>query len=78
MKIFRDLIYQMRGFMRADHKFFKAHGQYDFPQKQWPKSLAMYLVGGMMANPKLLKKMGNKMNEGMLMPYKKVLDDLDK
>ena len=78
MKIFRDLIYQMRGFMRADHKFFKAHGQYDFPQKRWPKSLAMYLVGGMMANPKLLKKMGNKMNEGMLMPYKKVLDDLDK
>jgi len=78
MKIFRDLIYQMRGFMRADHKFFKAHGQYDFPQKKWPQSLAMYLVGAMIANPKLHSKMGNKMNEGMLMPYKKVLDDLDK
>ena len=78
MKIFRDLIYQMRGFMRADHKFFKAHGQYDFPQKQWPKSLAMYLVGTMIANPKLHSKMGNKMNEGMLMPYTKVLKDLDK
>ena len=74
MKIFRDLIYQMRGFMRADHKFFKSHGQYDFPQKQWPKSLAMYLVGAMIANPKIHSKMGNKMNEGMLMPYKKVLD----
>ena len=74
MKIFRDLIYQMRGFMRADHKFFKSHGQYDFPQKQWPKSLAMYLVGAMIANPKLMSKMGNKMNEGMLMPYKKVLE----
>jgi len=23
MKIFRDLIYQMRGIMRADHKFYK-------------------------------------------------------
>ena len=78
MKIFRDLIYQMRGFMRADHKFFKAHGQYDFPQKQWPKSLAMYLVGAMIANPKLHGKMDGKMNEGMLMPYKKVLKDLDK
>ncbi len=78
MKIFRDLIYQMRGFMRADHKFFKAHGQYDFPQKQWPKSLAMYLVGAMMANPKLHSKMGGKMNEGMLMPYTKVLKELDK
>ena len=78
MKIFRDLIYMMRGFMRADHKFFKSHGQYDFPQKQWPKSLAMYLIGAMMANPKLHSKMDGKMNEGMLMPYTKVLKDLDK
>ena len=78
MKIFRDLIYMMRGFMRADHKFFKSHGQYDFPQKQWPKSLAMYLVGAMIANPKLHKKMDGAMTEGMLMPYTKVLKDLDK
>ena len=76
MKIFRDLIWQMRGFMRADHKFFKSHGQYDFPQKTWPRNLAMYLVGAMIANPKVHAKMGNKMNEGMLMPYKKVLDDI--
>ena len=78
MKIFRDLIYAMRGFMKADHKFCKSHGQYDFPQKKWPQSLAMYLVGAMIANPKLMSKAGNKMNEGMLMPYKKVLDDMDK
>ena len=78
MKIFRDLIYQMRGFMRADHKFFKSHGQYDFPQKKWAQSLAMYAVGALIANPKVHSKMGSKMNEGMLMPYKKVLDDLDK
>jgi len=78
MKIFRDLIYQMRGFMRADHKFFKSHGQYDFPQKKWMQSLAMYLVGAMIANPKVHSKMGNKMNEGMLMPYKKVLEDMEK
>ncbi len=77
MKIFRDLIYQMRGFMRADHKFFKSHGQNDFPQKKWPQSLAMYLVGAMIANPKLQKQMGGKMNEGMLMPYKKVLDEME-
>ena len=78
MKIFRDLIYQMRGFMRADHKFFKSHGQYDFPQKKWAQSLAMYLVGALIANPKVHSKMGSKMNEGMLMPYKKVLKDMDK
>lgn len=77
MKIFRDLIYQMQGMMRADHKFFKAHGQYDFPQKNKGQIAFMYLVGAMLANQKLKKKLGGQMNEGMLMPYKKVLKELD-
>ena len=78
MKIFRDLIWQMQGLMREDHRFFKSHGQYDFPQKKRGRMLAMYLVGGLMSNPNLQKKMGNKMNEGMLMPYKKLFADMDK
>ena len=36
----------------------------------------MKLVGAMLSNKKLVSKMGNKMTEGMLMPYKKVLDKL--
>ena len=75
MKIFRDLIWQMQGMMRADHKFYKAHGQYDFPQKHWPRMLAMYAVGAMIGNPKIKAKMGNAMNEGMVAPYKKVLEE---
>ena len=78
IKIFRDLIYQMQGMMRADHKFFKAQGQYDFPQKKKGQIAFMYLVGAMLGNKKLKSKIGDKMNEGMLMSYKKVLDDLDK
>ena len=77
MKIFRDLIYMMRGLMRADHKFFKSHGQYDFPQKQWKTSWLMYLVGGMMRNKKLKAKMGDKFTEGMIAPYKKMLSSSD-
>ncbi|MBR5491035.1 MAG: NAD(P)H-dependent oxidoreductase [Oscillospiraceae bacterium] len=77
MKIFRDLIYQMRGMMKADHRFFKSHGQYDFPQKEKGKIMLMYLVG-MLNTPKMKAKLGGKMTEGMLMPYKKVLDELDK
>ena len=74
MKVFRDLIWIMQGMMKADHKFYKSHGQYDFPQKQWPRMIAMYGVGALLANPKLKSKMGNKMNEGMIMPYQKALD----
>jgi multimeric flavodoxin WrbA len=78
MKIFRDLIWLMQGMMRADHQFYKAHGQYDFPQKKWPRMLAMYLVGTLIANPKLKAKAGNMMNEGMLMPYKKLFEKMEK
>lgn len=78
MKIFRDLIWQMQGMMRADHKFYKAHGQYDFPQKRMGRIIGMYFVGALLANDKIKSKMGNKMNEGMLMPYKKLFDKLEK
>lgn len=78
MKIFRDLIWTMQGMMRADHKFYKSHGQYDFPQKNRGRMMAMYLVGAMLANPKIKSKMGSKMNEGMLMPYKKAMEIAEK
>ena len=78
MKIFRDLIWLMQGMMRADHKFYKSHGQYDFPQKKWPMMLKMYMVGSLLANEKLKSKMGNMMNDGMLMPYNKLLESMDK
>ncbi len=78
MKVFRDLIWLMQGFMRADHKFYKEHGQYDFPQKKWPTMLMMYLIGEMIANPKLKAKVGTKFNEGMVAPYKKVLEKAKK
>ena len=76
LKIFRDLIYQMQGMMKEDHRFYKAHGFYDFPQKRKRTILGMYLVGAMMTNKKLRRKLGNKMTEGMLMPYKKILEKI--
>jgi hypothetical protein len=78
LKIFRDLIWQMQGLMREDHRFYKEHGFYDFPQKQRGKMLAMYLVGELMNNPKLRKKAGGKLTEGMIGPYRKVLEQQKK
>ena len=37
----------------------------------------MYLVGAMMKNKKLQKKIGGKMTEGMAMPYKKVIEQAE-
>ena len=36
----------------------------------------MYFVGAMLSNKSLKSKIGNQMNEGMIAPYKKVLDDI--
>jgi hypothetical protein len=38
--------------------------------------LKMYLVGALISSPKIKAKMGNAMNEGMIGPYKKVLDKM--
>jgi len=73
MKIFRDLIWLMRGMMKADHKFYKKHGIYDFPQKKKGTILKMYLAGALISSPKLKAKMGNKFYEGMIAPYRKIL-----
>ncbi len=78
MKIFRDLIYQMQGMMREDHKFYKEHGFYDFPQKRKGTILGMYLVGAMMNNPELRRRMGGNLTKGMLMPYKSVIEKANK
>ena len=40
--------------------------------------MLMYLVGALLSNEKILKKVGNKMNEGMLMPYEKMFRKMEK
>ena len=74
MKIFRDLIWLMQGMMKADHRFYKSHGQYDFPQKKAGTMLAMYGAGYLFSNRELKAKLGSKLNEGMIASYTKVLD----
>ena len=78
MKIFRDLIWLMQGMMKADPKFYKSHGQYDFPQKKRGTMITMKFLGALVSSPKVKAKMGNAMTEGMLMPYRKVLEKMDK
>lgn len=77
MKIFRDLIYKMQGLMREDHRFYKEHGFYDFPQKDKGMIAGMYLVGAMMKSS-FFKKRSAKMTEGMLVPFKKVIEKAGK
>lgn len=78
MKIFRDLIYVMQGMMKADHKFYKEHSIYDFPQKQKKRILQMKLVGALISIPSVQKKMKGQMNQYIIGPYQKVVADAAK
>lgn len=76
-KIFRDLIYIMRGLMKADHKFYKETGVYDdLPQNDRGRMILMMFIGAIIENPKIKSQIGNKMNEAIIKPYKQVIDNI--
>jgi multimeric flavodoxin WrbA len=45
IRIFRDLIYGMRGVVRDDHRFYRKHGLYDFPQRNLPNQAFNLFMG---------------------------------
>ncbi|MEG2202566.1 MAG: NAD(P)H-dependent oxidoreductase [Christensenellaceae bacterium] len=77
-KIFRDLIYVMRGLMKEDHRFYKKHKIYDFPQKKIGTILKMQMVGMLMSIPAGRKKMKTMMGNAIIKPYQKAIDENEK
>ncbi len=71
MKIFRDMIWIMRGLMKDDYAFYKKSGRLDFPQKKRGKMYAMKFVGALARSKFLSKKVPDMLSDGMLMPYEK-------
>jgi multimeric flavodoxin WrbA len=63
-KVFRDLVYHMRGVMVADHRFYRTHGLYDFPQRDIKRRVfnrSMLIAKGIPGvRSKLLKSAGAK------------------
>ncbi len=79
MKIFRDMIYEMRGLMSEDYRFYKQENLLDFPQKRKGKVLLSYFIGWASRSKFVAKKMGaNFMAQGMLMPFEKLLEKVEK
>ena len=64
----------MQGFMKEDHRFYKKHGFYDFPQKQKGTIFKMKMAGLMLSSKKVKKKMAGKLGDIMIAPYKKILE----
>ena len=69
-KIFRDEIYgHLRSIFQADHRYFKSHGFYDFPQKDYKTRFRSWLMMRIFSIPKIRQKVQGEMKDLMLKPY---------
>jgi hypothetical protein len=73
LRIFRDLVWEMRGLMRLDHAFYRKHGLYDFPQKRRWSTIKGYLSGALLSVPAIREKAMPKMTAALGAPYDKIL-----
>lgn len=72
MKIFRDEIWGgLRMVFQGDHRYYKRHGFYDFPQKKFANRMVNFFILPISRIPAVKKKMQLHMKEFMLMPYQK-------
>lgn len=76
MKIFRDDIWgRLRFPFRADHQFYKKHGIYDFPQKDYKGRIVSQILLLLTKIPKIRKEIYQKrMKEEMIRPLQKALE----
>ena len=74
MKVFRDDIYAgLRFVFQGDHRYYRSHGMYDFPQKNVMKNLGTSFLVLLTKIPALRKKIRNELKAGMIRPFRKVL-----
>ncbi|MCK4251746.1 NAD(P)H-dependent oxidoreductase [candidate division WOR-3 bacterium] len=77
MKVFRDDIWgRLRFPFQADHRFYKKHGIYDFPQKDFRTRIRNWIMMFLTKIPKIRKEIyTKKLKEGMIKPLQKILED---
>jgi multimeric flavodoxin WrbA len=76
MKIFRDDIWgRLRFPFQADHKFYKEHGLYDFPQKDYKARIISGILILLTKIPHMRKEIYQKrMKSEMIKPFQKILE----
>ena len=73
MKIFRDNIWgRLRFVFQADHRFYKKHGMYDFPQKNFKTRIRNRIMILLTKIPKVKKEFPKRIIKEMIKPYQKI------
>lgn len=75
MKIFRDDIWgKLRFVFQADHRFYKKHGIYDFPQKDYKIRFRNEIMILLTKIPSFRKEFTRRIKEEMIKPYQKIFE----
>jgi len=74
-KIFRDLIYEMKFLFTQDHKFYKNHDMYDFPQKKYKTRIKNFFLKILFSTPGIKEKAQAKLKQYMIMPLEEVIEE---
>jgi len=73
-KLFRDAVWgRMRPAFQADHRYFRKHDYYDFPQKRYKWRLINNILITLTKIPPLRREFTKRIKEEMVRPFSKVL-----
>lgn len=76
-KLFRDAIWgRMRPVFQADHRYFKKHGYYDFPQKKYKWRIINNILILLTKIPTFRREFIRRTKSEMIRPYANALEDI--
>jgi multimeric flavodoxin WrbA len=79
MKVFRDDIFgPLRLIFQADHRYYRKHGIYDFPQRKIGIRLLNLFVVPLTRLPFVKKSLRRKFHSVMTMPYRRIIADAER
>jgi len=74
-KIFRDEIWGgMRAVFKADDRYFRSHGLYDFPTKNYPERIGTRLFSLFLDIPGIRKNVEKNMVANMIRPFRETIE----
>lgn len=74
LKIFRDRVFGgLNGVFPADHRYYKKHGWYDFPQREVGGRIAGFFMRNAMRIPAVRRAMQARMKDNLVMSFKKIV-----
>jgi multimeric flavodoxin WrbA len=71
--LFRDMVYSMRFFFQADHRWYVRHQMYNFPQKNVEREIMNFCMSALTTIPSFRRGFYRNAKERMLERYEKVI-----